>query len=149
MKKIVIIGLLVLFCMLLGCAKKNIIEEPTRVTLHFAAEKYINDGVLLPVDIIIAEGSIMDSILEIGPEKWFGHFQRDSLGQGELIPLAISGGEIRTKNILLTPGFNKIIIFADYEGNTDPAGQQLIIPQKKLRKEYRIKIKERELEIDK
>ena len=148
MKRVITICALVLLCTVFGCAKKNIIKEPTSITLHFTAEKYINDDVLLPIDIILVKGSVIDAILDIGPEQWFGHIQRESLEKNERISLAMSGGEERIKRIELTPGFTRMIVFADYEGNTEREGQQLIIPQGKLKKEYRIKIKERALEIE-
>ena len=132
-----------ILCFFMSCATTS------TYTLSFAADKQINDDVLLPVDIIVAKDPVMNSVVEIGPEEWFGHQTREVLVERELYPLAISGGEERVKKIIVDKEISRIIIFADYENSNDRDDQQLIINTSDRKTKYLILITENKLEIEK
>ncbi len=144
----VLYGLLIIAAIaasLTGCATK-----PELITIHLTADRHINDGVRLPVDIIAVEGSgeasFMGSVMKIGPEAWFGHSKRDQLSRRDYVPLAISGGETREETLKLNEEIKRVIVYADFENNKERDTQQVIIIPEKRHEKHFIMIRESELE---
>ena len=135
------------FCMILSvlmsCAGKS------TYTLNFSADQQINEDVLLPVDVIVAKEPLMNKIIKIGPEDWFGHNSREVLVDNELYPFAISGGDERKKEVVVEKDISRIIIYADYENSDNRDDQQVIINCSDSKRNYRIRIKKNNLEIEK
>lgn len=145
MKKLCFLSLVVFAFSFFACA----ITRPfSTVTLDFQSIKDINDGALLPVDIVTVEKSVSDSVLEIGPDNWFGNGLRDRLTGEEIKHLAIKGGSTRQVKIKVPSEVEKIIIYADYENNIDRAGQQVVILPARFNflPIYKINLKESKME---
>jgi hypothetical protein len=129
-----------------ACAK---IPRFSDITLILDPASEINEGVLLPVDILAVDSVISSKALEIGPDNWFGEDVRDRLTDGEIQRLAIKGGEEKKVSVKVNKSVHRIIIFADFENNSEAAGQQaIIIPEKfRFRPTYTILINDNSLEL--
>ena len=97
------------------------------ITLHFQSSDIINENVLLPVDIVIVDKSMSETVLQIGPDDWFGDVLRDRLVGKEVTHLAFRGNSEREVKIDIPDGVSKVIIYADYENKIDRIGQQIVI----------------------
>jgi hypothetical protein len=145
MKKAWLMGLILMVSpgLIAGCSTFR-----KTVTLRIESEKHINGGVLLPMDVISAEGSLSDSILDVGPEIWFGHEIRERLVEEELRRFAVSGGQKRKVKLRVGGEVKRIIIYADYGKNMNRKGQQVVIEPKQWPfAGYKIQIRENELEL--
>ncbi len=112
-----------LFILLLatGCGGRT-------VKIAFQADNHINEGVLLPVDIIAVQDSAVESVLDIGPETWFGHRMRERLISGkELFTFALSGGAKRKVKISVPKENKRVLVYADYENSEERDDQQVVI----------------------
>jgi hypothetical protein len=119
-------GVLLVMCLMLlvGCGKSS------SLMLTVEAEPRINDGVLLPMDIMAVSEAKTDQILEIGAEDWFGDPLRDSLrpgATGNIQRLAISSDSKKVVEIKLAEDVERVVIFADFETATDRESQEIII----------------------
>jgi len=117
------------------------------ISITLIADKHINNNDLLPVDIIVVKAS--DTILEIGPENWFGDPKRDTLLEGEIYKLAIGNSQKRCIKIKVNPDIEKLIIFSDYTDLTDREGQQIVIDPEKWQLHYYIHLRDRKMELAK
>ena len=128
-----------------GCAG----PKYTDVTLSIKADTSINDGVLLPIDVIAVDESKAESVLSISPEEWFGNDMRERLTSEEIQKLAVKGGGARTVNVRVRSEVGRIIIYADYENTSERDRQQIIIFPKKeqFRGTYSIQVQKNRLEL--
>ncbi len=145
-KKIYLSLILPIVFSLNACAKSPHFSD---VTLYFESDPYINDNVLLPVDVVIVDRSLAETILEIGPDNWFGDTLRDRLVGDEVHHLAIKGSSQRQVEVTIPEETTKVIIYADYENNLDRPGQQIVIsPEKtKFQRRYNVKIQNNKMEL--
>ncbi len=133
---------------LFGCASP-LTPTSTDVTLSLQADVPINDGVLLPIDIITTSEIKAEAILSIPPGLWFGSDMRESLSKQEVHKFAVREGEARDITVTIGRGIGRIIIYADYENTNGREGQQLIISPGKswFRKNYLISVRNSQLEL--
>lgn len=119
------------------------------ITVTLDPQQEINDGVLLPVDILAVDAGTSESALSIGPDNWFGEDLRERLTGDEIKRLAITGGDSKSVQVKIPKGVNKIIIFADFENNSDRVGQQIVIVPEKLNflSKYKIQVNENRMEL--
>ena len=122
-------------------------DKARTLTLEFKADSTINSNVLLPVDIIVIPAPVMQKIIKIGPEDWFGSQLRDTLLDDELYLLAMSGGGQRSKNIVLKPDIYKVLVYADFEDAVNRDAQQLIIDCPDTDNQYTVLIRGNNLEL--
>ena len=130
-------GLLVLVN---GCAPTEVVEQDIGLinteTIRFQCDKQINQGLLLPVDIIyITRYHMPREIVSIGPNKWFNSLWRERWEERQTISL--KGGEIRKVKLngLWLRNTKFLIIYADYKGVEEPYSQQIIIDKADYRHE--------------
>ena len=129
-----------------GCAMPKGFSD---VTIMLESEGSINEGVLLPVDILVANDGLASSALGIGPDDWFGAELRDRLTNEEVQRLAIRGGTTRNVKVSIPEDVRRVIIFADYENNNERFGQQIVITPEKLNffPKYRVRIRDNRMEL--
>ncbi len=119
-------GILMVVCllMLVGCGKSS------HLMLTIVSEPNINDGVLLPMDIMAVSDGKTDQILEIGPEDWFGDSLRESMrpgAKGNIQRLAIGSDSTKTVELTIGEDVERVVVFADFETSTDRESQEIII----------------------
>jgi hypothetical protein len=121
----------------------------TDVTLDINADSSINEGVLLPIDVIAVNESKAESVLSISPEEWFGNDMRERLTSEEIQKLAIKGGGTRNVTVKVRSEVGRIIIYADYENTSGRDRQQIIIFPKKAEflNKYSIQVRKNRLEL--
>lgn len=146
-KNIPFLFLSVLFCFLGSSC--SLPSQFSNITLYFEATDDINDNVLLPVDIVIVDKSLSETVLQIGPDDWFGDVLRDRLVGNEVTHLAFRSSSERNVKIDIPEGVTKVIIYADYENNIDRVGQQIVISPETMNfsPSYTIKIKQNKMEL--
>jgi len=96
----------------------------------------INDGIILPVDIIIVKNT--DQILELSPDDWFVSSERETLTDNELYRLAVKNGDSQRLKIKIKPDIERLIIYADYDIKNDFNSQRVIFPVEKFRYYYSV-----------
>ena len=149
--KIKYIGLFCCFLLIFilhGCAS-GLGLGSSNVKITFSSEDNINDGVLLPVDIIACDDVLSSSVLGVGPDSWFGDPLRDRLTGDNIHRLAISGGSSRSVKVNVTKSTKKIIVYADYELSTERMDQQIVISSENLGMftSYKIQLNEMRMEL--
>ena len=142
------VGLVVLS----GCAVKqqvNKLLRVTRVTISLEPRGNVNDGILLPVDIMAVDTQLGATILGIGPDAWFGDPLRDRLSGDQIHRLAISGENARKIKINLAENTRRIIVFADYDRSDERMEQQVVIIPESIGfyKTYNIQLGEIKMEM--
>ncbi|MFP4348321.1 MAG: hypothetical protein ACOC3W_02500 [Thermodesulfobacteriota bacterium] len=126
---------LVLIVLLLtagGCAstETEVVDYgliPTR-RITFYCDERINQGQLLPVDVIYIQRYHMPSqVISLGPDQWFDHIERDRWEEKQT--LGLTGGEEKTLQLnrrwLANTKF--IVIYADFKDVSVPYSQQIIL----------------------
>lgn len=124
--------LMVFFLMVGGCASTEKEEKDygligtKRIT--FYCDERINQGQLLPVDVIYIQRYHMPSeVISLGPDNWFDHIERDQWEERQT--LGLKGGEIKTLTLnqrwLANTKF--IVIYADFKDVAVPYSQQIIL----------------------
>ena len=124
MKSGVNICIICILLSLVGCGKA------THLSLTINSAPGINDGVLLPMDIIAVEKSKVEQVLDVGPEDWFGDSLRDSLHPGsneDIHRLAVKADTSRVVDVRIGEEVEQVVIFADFENSVDRESQQIII----------------------
>lgn len=114
----------------------------------FQCDKVINQGLLLPVDVIyVTRYHRPREVIAIGPNKWFNSLQRERWETKQT--LGFTGGETKTLklNKLWLKNSKLIIIFANFKDVKDPGSQQVIIDRSGKRKK-KILVMPRHLEAD-
>jgi len=131
-----------------GCAAQSR-PKYTDVSLTLQADAPINDGVLLPIDVIAVNESKADSVLAVSPDEWFGNDMRERLTSEEIQKFAIKDGGSRTIDVRVPSEVGRIIIYADYENTSERERQQIIIfPGKdRFKRNYSIRIQKNRLEL--
>jgi hypothetical protein len=131
--------LLVVFTMLVslfsGCAwmydeKKQARGIVKTKSLTFKCDKQINQGMLLPVDIIyVTRFRMPREVISVGPNQWFDSVVRE--GWEEKQSLSLRGGDQKT--VELNKGWLEhskyLIVYADFKGVKTPAYQQIILDE--------------------
>lgn len=117
--------------------------------ISIEADKDINDGILLPVDIISVNESFAGKVSDIGPQDWFGHYYREKLSPDELNTLAIAGGQNRRVKVKIHSGVERIIVYTDFENIDDRDSQQVILMSSRFRRYKFIRIRGNGLELKK
>lgn len=142
------IAFILISVVLSGCASP-LTPSSTDVTLSLQADVPINDGVLLPIDIMATNEIKAEAILGIPPGLWFGSDIREHLTKEEIHKLAVRGGETRSIAVTIGHGIERIIVYADYEHTSGREGQQLIISPRKswFSKNYLISVRNNRLEL--
>jgi hypothetical protein len=117
---------LILVLFIQACSCLSFIWGSNTVSIYFLAEKKINGGLLLPVDIIVVNDSTGNEIVKTDPDKWFVSDKRKTLVRGkEIFQLAIKGGEFRKDTqIHINEHIKKIIIYANYNKQSSRESQQ-------------------------
>ncbi len=140
--------------LLSGCASSHIHEYEDIGTVKtknitFQCDQHINQGMLLPVDVIyVTRYHMPREITSIGPDKWFNSYERDNWVERQ--SLSLKGGE--TKELKLNKLWLKntkfLLVFADFKDVNGPYSQQLIIDQT-ARKKEKILVLSRSMAFDK
>ena len=104
--------------------------------ITFKCDQHINQGMLLPVDVIyVTRYHMPREITSIGPDKWFNSYERDNLVERQ--SLSLKGGETRELklNKLWLKNTKFLLVFTDFKDVNGPYSQQLIIDQTTRKKE--------------
>jgi len=131
-----------------GCAAQAR-PKYTDVSLSLQADAPINDGVLLPIDVIAVNEIKADAVLSVSPEEWFGNDMRERLTSEEIQKFAIKDGGNRIIDVRVPSEVGRIIVYADYENTSERERQQIIIfPGKdRFKSNYSIRIQKNRLEL--
>jgi len=146
-------ALLLIFVMVLGgCSIKQKVKKMLRVTtvvVSLEPVENVNDGVLLPVDIIAGDEQLASMVLGIGPDAWFVDPLRDRLSGEQIHKLAVSGEKVREISVNLSENTQRIIIYVDYDRNNERMGQQVVINPESIgfSKTYNIRLGETKMEM--
>jgi hypothetical protein len=96
-------------------------------TILFKCDSYINQGMLLPVDVIyVTADDNVKEVTKIGPVGWFDSKERESWPHKQTLSLK-NGLEIRLK-LNKPPETKYIVIFASFFQAQDQESQQVILP---------------------
>jgi hypothetical protein len=137
-----------IICLILSaCTGTDTIPRFWPISITFIADKHINNNVRLPVDIIAVKNS--DGILDIGPEKWFGDPERDTLLREEIVKLAIGNEGKRKIDIKISSEIKHLIVFSDYTDLTERKGQQIVLDLDKWKWNFIIYLRENKMELHK
>jgi hypothetical protein len=126
----------------LSCAssEKEVIDYGLIQTesITFSCDRRINQGMLLPVDIIYIQRFHMPGeVISLGPDQWFNHIEREKWEEKQTLSLK-GGEEIQVKlNPLWMENTKFLIIFADFKDVNNPYSQQIILDESA---ESRVKI---------
>ena len=98
--------------------------------ITFKCDQHINQGMLLPVDVIyVTRYHMPREITSIGPDKWFNSYERDNWIERQ--SLSLKGGE--TKELKLNKLWLKntkfLLVFTDFKDVNGSYSQQLVIDQ--------------------
>ena len=127
----------ILFCWLLlaaGCASTDNTEAdfgrvPTR-TITFSCDRQINQGQLLPVDIIyVARYHLPGAVISIGPDHWFDHIERERWEQRQTLSLSGESEKTVTLNPLWLKETQFLIVYADFKDVSAPYPQQIVLDE--------------------
>lgn len=131
-----------------GCAAPTT-PRYTEVAVSLKADAPINDGILLPIDIITVNELKADAVLAISPELWFGNEMRERLTTEEIQKFAVKDGGTRKIDVRVPSDTGRIIIYADYENTSERAKQQIIIfpGKERFRDSYLIRVHNNRLEL--
>lgn len=142
------VGLFLVAVVLSGCAAP-LKPHYTDVTLSLQADVPVNDGVLLPIDIITINENKAEAVLAISPDLWFGNDMRERLTAEEIQKFAVKDGGSRNITVRVPSETGKIIIYADYENTSEREGQQIIIfsGKDRFRDSYLIRVHNNRLEL--
>lgn len=124
----------VLFIMLAGMLFSGCATDRS---ITFACDPQINQGQLLPVDIIyVTRYQTPREIIAIGPDQWFNSSERMQWETRQT--LGLRGSETKTVHLnqRWLKGAKLLIIFADFKGVKNPQSQQVIIDNLPVRKEH-------------
>lgn len=105
-------------------------------SIKFQCDEHINQGMLLPVDIIyITRYHMPREVISIGPSSWFNSFERERWETRQT--LSLKGGEIQKikLNKLWLKNTKFLIIFANFKNVEEPYSQQIIIDNSAQRNE--------------
>lgn len=133
---------------LTACAAPNT-PRYTDVAVSLKADVPINDGVLLPIDIITVNELKADGVLAISPEVWFGNEMRERLTPEEIQKFAVKDGGTRKIDVRVPSDTGRIIIYADFENTSERVKQQIIIVpgKERFRDSYLIRVHNNRLEL--
>ena len=96
-------------------------------TILFKCDSDINQGMLLPVDVIyVTADDNLKEVTKIGPNDWFDSKERESWPHKQTLNLK-SGIEIRLK-LNKPPETKYVVIFAPFFKAEDQEAQQVILP---------------------
>lgn len=96
-------------------------------TILFKCDRVINQGMLLPVDVIyVTANDNLKEITQIGPLAWFESKQRDGWPYKQTLNLK-SGVDVRLR-LDKPPDTVYIVIFASFFQVNDAAAEQVILP---------------------
>jgi hypothetical protein len=140
---------LFLVAMALSACAAPLKPNYTDVTLSLQADVPVNDGVLLPIDIITINENKAEAVLAISPDLWFGNDMRERLTAEEIQKFAVRDGGSRNITVRVPSETGKIIIYADYENTSEREGQQIIIfsGKDRFRDTYMIRVHNNRLEL--
>jgi len=136
---------LFLFTMFSGCFHMSLTGKPYRLTINFTAYSFINQGILLPIDIITSKNSTF--ILEMGPDDWFKNNRKRNAFSNEIQHIAIAGGEKEKVFVYLENDIEYVIIYADYNEVSERCLQEVVIMPQRFRLNYEIIIKKNKMEL--
>ncbi len=102
---------------------------PTR-SIAFVCDRQINQGQLLPVDVIyIQRHQLPSEVISLGPDHWFDHIQRERWEEKQT--LSLKGGD--EKRLELNPLWLRhtrfLVVYADFKDVDAPYSQQLILDE--------------------
>lgn len=96
-------------------------------TILFKCDRFINQGLLLPVDVIyVTANDNLKEITQMGPLSWFDSKQRDGWPYKQTLNLK-SGVDVRLR-LDKPPDTTYIVIFASFFQVNDAAAEQVILP---------------------
>lgn len=135
-----------------GCASrppenKEIGKVKTK-SIIFTCDPQINQGLLLPVDVIyVTRYHMPREVIAIGPDKWFNSSARVKWQTRQTLDL--KGEETKTVqlNKLWLKDTKLLIVFADFKDVVEPQSQQIIIDKSSKRKE-KIRVMPQQLAVD-
>jgi hypothetical protein len=125
-----------------GSSKGVVVREEEGVgkilakSIIFQCDKQINQGMLLPVDVIyITRYHRPREVIAIGPNNWFNSSERQKWETRQT--LSLKGGETRTLelNQLWLRETKLLVIFADFKDVEEPDPQQVLIDRSGKHKE--------------
>ncbi len=145
-EKLILISLFLLLniSMLSSCgsSKGSVANEERNVgkiqakSIIFQCDKKINQGMLLPVDVIyITRYHRPREVISVGPNNWFNSLEREKWETRQT--LSLKGGETKTLelNKLWLKETKLLVIFADFKDVEEPHSQQIIIDRSGKHKE--------------
>jgi len=97
-------------------------------TIEFICDQHINQGMLLPVDIIyITKYHMPREVIAIGPNKWFESLKRENWETKQT--LSLKGGEAQTLDLnrLWLKDTKLLIIFANFKNVEGSLSQQIVL----------------------
>lgn len=137
-----------------GCAWKYEQQNPPQgkirtKSLTFKCDRQINQGMLLPVDIIyVTRFRMPREVISVGPNQWFDSVVRENWAEKQ--SLSLKGGDEKT--VKMNKGWldnsQYLIIYADFKGITMPAQQQIILDDN-AKKHLNIVVMSSEMAIEK
>lgn len=98
--------------------------------IKFKCEKKINQGMLLPVDIIyVTRFRMPREVISVGPNRWFDSLVRENWEEKQ--SLSLKGGDEKTVEInrVWLENSKFLIIFADFKGVKITDQQQIILDE--------------------
>ena len=126
--KVCCISWLLVSLSLSGCATLKSLDLVPTKEIEFRADAEINDGNVLPVDVIyVAYFEELREITQYGPDEWFDSPRREQWTARET--LSIEGGDVIevTLDEKLLARAKIIVVYADFTNVTDPSAQQVVI----------------------
>ena len=96
--------------------------------IEFVCDQHINQGMLLPVDVIyITKFHMPREVIAIGPNSWFESLKRERWEARQT--LSLRGGETRklALNRLWLKDTKLLIVFANFKNVEEPLSQQIVI----------------------
>lgn len=121
------LAVILLLLALAGCGGAPFQPVKTQ-TLVFKPDKQINDGQLLPVDIIyVSYLHQLRELSSIGPSQWFNSSKRAAWLPKQSVGV-VGGKQVKVKlDPVLTARCPFVVIFASFKGVANDARQQVII----------------------
>ena len=97
-------------------------------TIVFVCDEQVNQGLLLPVDVIyVTRYRMLREITAVGPDRWFDSVER--AGWEEKQTIGLKGGETKKLKLkrLWRDNSKVLVVYANFKGINGPHPQQVII----------------------
>ena len=128
-----LLTLILCFCMAGACSSKpkppqEKVGHIDTKTIVFECDKQVNQGLLLPVDVIyVTRYRMLREVTAVGPDRWFDSVER--AGWEEKQTISLKGGDIKKLKLkrLWRDHSKVLVVYANFKGINGPHPQQVII----------------------